>query len=173
MACVQRPWGFTLTPPNSQLNEVISEEFLHAFQSLSLQDHPPYEFRAATAIPKVRQHLPPIAPVPGLPRNGLPSPPPSPMLVESPAGPSRDSRFPRFPKDEHPKCRRCGWIPIHRSTAGYNDPNNDPNGNNGRPYFICVKCKEKAEAEAGVQRNPNSPQKSKYKMSRTGSSETS
>ena len=44
---------------------------------------------------------------------------------------------PVFPMQEAPSCRRCGCKPKYRNTVS---PHN-PNGNAGRPYYICIKCK--------------------------------
>ncbi len=42
---------------------------------------------------------------------------------------------PQFPLT-HPSCRHCGWEPRFNCTVW-----TERNGNFGRPYFICVKCK--------------------------------
>lgn len=44
-----------------------------------------------------------------------------------------------FPLHNTPACRFCNWIPKYRSTV---KPDN-PNGNLGRPYYICIRCKSK------------------------------
>ena len=45
--------------------------------------------------------------------------------------------WPQFPVT-HPLCRRCGREPRYRNTVM---PAN-PNGNAGRPYYICVRCNQ-------------------------------
>ena len=44
---------------------------------------------------------------------------------------------PTFPMQETPSCRRCGYTPKKRETVSFYNPN----GNAGRPYYICIKCK--------------------------------
>ncbi len=48
-----------------------------------------------------------------------------------------DNLSPTFPMQERPLCRRCGYKPKYRNTVL---PHN-PNGNAGRPYYVCIKCK--------------------------------
>lgn len=46
-------------------------------------------------------------------------------------------RIPTFPLNAV-RCRRCGWVPKYRDKV---KPSN-PNGNAGRPYYICFMCKK-------------------------------
>lgn len=48
---------------------------------------------------------------------------------------------PTFPMQEIPSCRRCGYKPKYRNTVS----SHNPNGNAGRPYYICIKCKTNRE----------------------------
>lgn len=44
---------------------------------------------------------------------------------------------PSFPLSSSPLCRRCAYRPKYRDTVSVNNTN----GNAGRPYYICIRCK--------------------------------
>ncbi|KAI4165834.1 MAG: hypothetical protein LQ346_009103 [Caloplaca aetnensis] len=46
--------------------------------------------------------------------------------------------MPIFPRSTPPQCPRCNWVPKYRDEV---KPDN-PNGNAGRPYYICFMCKK-------------------------------
>ena len=50
---------------------------------------------------------------------------------------------PTFPMQKKTLCPRCGYEPKYRNTVS--PPN--PNGNAGRPYYICIKCKNNPKRE--------------------------
>ena len=47
------------------------------------------------------------------------------------------AQIPTFPRPNAPQCRRCGWIPRRWETV----KSDNQNGNIGRRYYICIKCK--------------------------------
>ncbi|KAI4183147.1 MAG: hypothetical protein L6R41_005560 [Letrouitia leprolyta] len=105
-------------------NDNVNDDLSDAFQSLSIKSEPVV---AKTPVPSVVQIVKP--------------PTPKAQVQKVPKG-----EFPSFPVPRHPRCRRCGWIPKYRDTVKASNPN----GNVGRPYFICFMCKKNAS-------DPNRP----------------
>ncbi|KAI4164463.1 MAG: hypothetical protein LQ342_001776 [Letrouitia transgressa] len=70
--------------------------------------------------------------------------PPSPPIKNestpsiTPSAAEKRGQIPIFPMPSAPQCRRCHWIPKRREIVGISNPN----GNAGRPYYICIKCKQ-------------------------------
>lgn len=58
---------------------------------------------------------------------------------------------PTFPMPQPPSCRRCGWVPQKRDTVSQSNCN----GNAGRPYYICIKCKGNQEYTIFENDQPN------------------
>ncbi|KAL8767599.1 MAG: hypothetical protein Q9209_005929 [Squamulea sp. 1 TL-2023] len=147
-----------------------SDDLSTAFQSLSIQSEPVASFKNTSSIQHEQQIPAPIpSPIPtpkkSTPianpkttesighvqsiRTPIPTPGPTPKkstpiptLSPGPSPPPRPppapkGKIPTFPRPSHPQCRRCGWIPKYRDTVKHNNPN----GNAGRPYYRCVRCK--------------------------------
>jgi predicted RNA-binding protein YlxR (DUF448 family) len=49
---------------------------------------------------------------------------------------------PTFPMQKKPSCPRCGCKASRKTVSPHN-----PNGNVGRPYYICIKCKTNRECK--------------------------
>lgn len=150
--------------------KMSSDDLSTAFQSLSIQSEPVASFKNTSSIQHVQQIPTPIpSPIP-TPKKSTPiaNPKttesighvqsiPTPILTPGPTpkkstpipalspGPSPPpwhppapkGKIPTFPRLSHPQCRRCGWIPKYRDTVKHDNPN----GNVGRPYYRCVRCK--------------------------------
>ncbi|KAI4132578.1 MAG: hypothetical protein LQ341_006258 [Variospora aurantia] len=114
----------------------IDDDLSSAFQSLSVHSVP-------GKTTTLTQHV-----------QAIPTPLPTPPL-SNPSFPP--SKIPTFPRSQPPKCRHCGWIPKYRNTVL---PSN-PNGNADRPYYICVKCKEKSANSSPNGRTKTSRQRDK------------
>ena len=56
-----------------------------------------------------------------------------------------EEQLPHFPLSPKPRCRRCGWQPKFRNIVKATNPN----GNAGRPYYICVLCKKRSTQGVG------------------------
>lgn len=159
------------SPPQlaAQPIKTSSDDLSTAFQSLSIQSEPVASFKTTHSIQHVQQIPTPIpSPIPTPKKStpvaspkttdsighvqSIPAPIPSsptpkkstPISTSSPGPtpppgppPAPTGRIPTFPRPTAPQCRRCGWIPKYRDTVR---PNN-PNGNAGRPYYRCVRCK--------------------------------
>lgn len=102
-----------------------SDDLSTAFQSLSIQSEPATTFKTTTPIQYVQ-------PIPSPITSPIPTPLPKPIPIATPV-----PKTATFPMPHHPRCRRCKWIPKFRDNVKINNPN----GNAGRPYFICIKCK--------------------------------
>ena len=116
-----------------------------AFQSLSI-----HSSRAKTPVSTQAVALPSF-----LRRESAPSITPS----STAGGP----KIPAFPRFSPPQCRRCSWIPKKRETV----LNKNPNGNAGRPYYICIKCKNVPSASSPQQHyHPSSAKISQWRSKR-------
>ncbi|KAL9037326.1 MAG: hypothetical protein Q9214_005751 [Letrouitia sp. 1 TL-2023] len=122
--------------------DVSDDGLSKAFQSLSIHSAPYPSAKTTVSTRSVAQ--PPSPPIKSAP-SITPSvaKPPSLPTKEStssvtPSSAEKGGKIPIFPVPSAPQCRRCHWIPKRREIVSISNPN----GNAGRPYYICIKCKQ-------------------------------
>ena len=89
----------------------------------------------SSAFQSLNIQNPPTASVPSIVTSYHTSPPPTKPLAKFPLSQAR--------------CRKCNWVPKYRNKVS---PQN-PNGNADRPYYICVRCRDKPDAATAMKSN--------------------